>query len=85
MEIYNEQINDLLSPNTSRTAGSFVEKTTEEICINIDQVFSLIRMGDINRQMGITKSNERAAKAQIIFRIIIESFSYSGKPVEKIP
>lgn len=36
VEIYNEQINDLLSPNISKQAGSFFDKVTEEICINID-------------------------------------------------
>lgn len=36
LEIFNEQINDLLAPNLSKAGGSFVEKVTEEICMNID-------------------------------------------------
>jgi hypothetical protein len=34
-------------------------------------------MGDINRQMGINKPNERSAKAHLIYKISIESFTYS--------
>lgn len=44
--------------------------------MNIDQISSLIRMGDINRQLG-AKVAERGAKATTILRIVIESFSYS--------
>lgn len=73
IEIFNEHINDLLSPNTQRSTGNNFDKVTEEICINIDQVFSLQRMGDINRQIGITKNSDRNARANIIFRIIIEA------------
>ena len=82
VEIYNEQVNDLLSPNTSRAAGSFVERTTEEVCINIDQIFSLIRMGDINRQIG-SKSTERQANSHIVVRLIIESFTYPSPVIAK--
>lgn len=42
-------------------------------------------MGDINRQIGSIRTNDRAAKATIIFRIIIESFSYSDPATEKLP
>ncbi|CDW76706.1 centromeric protein [Stylonychia lemnae] len=73
-EIYNEQINDLLSPNTLRTNGSNIDKVTEEACINIDQIISLVRMGDINRQLGTTKNNDRNSKAHVIFRIIVETY-----------
>lgn len=57
-------------------AGGVQDKVTEEICMNIDQITSLIRMGDINRQLG-AKVAERAAKATTVLRIVIESFSYS--------
>lgn len=46
--------------------------------MNIDQIYSMIRMGDINRQIGSAKALERASKSHIIFRIIVESFSYNG-------
>ena len=61
----------------TRAAGSYLEKVTEEVCTNIDQIFSLIRMGDINRQIGVNKAVERASKATIIFKVTIESFTYS--------
>jgi len=81
IEIYNEQVNDLLSPNKSQTtSSSFVERVSEEVITNIDQIFQLVRMGDINRQMGITKTNDRSQKAHVIYRLSIESFTYSENP-----
>jgi centromeric protein E len=74
LEIYNEQINDLLSPNTQRMNGSNLDKVTEEVCINIDQIISLVRMGDINRSIGTTKNLDRTSRAHIIFRIIVETY-----------
>lgn len=74
-EVLNEQINDLLAPNVAK-AGGVQDKVTEEICMNIDQIISLIRMGDINRSLG-AKVAERGAKATTVLRIVIESFSYS--------
>ena len=49
-------------------------KLTEEICINIDQIFSLMRMGDINRQIGTGRGSDRSARATTIFRVIVEKF-----------
>lgn len=74
-EVLNEQINDLLAPNVAK-AGGVQDKVTEEICMNIDQIISLIRMGDINRSLG-AKVAERGAKATTVLKIVIESFSYS--------
>ena len=37
-------------------------------------------MGDINRSMGVTKTNDRSSKAHIIYRLVIESFTYSEDP-----
>ncbi len=84
LEIYNEQINDLLQPSVTRSAGSYIEKVTEEVCTNIDQIFSLIRMGDINRQIGVNKAVERASKATIIFKVTIESFTYSEQTKSQV-
>ena len=69
-------MNDLLAPNIAKAGGN-TEKLTEETCVNIDQITSLIRMGDINRQLGATRVNERAEKATTILRIVVESFSYN--------
>ena len=33
--------------------------------------------------MGITKANERSSKAHIIYRLSIESFTYSENPSEQ--
>ena len=36
LEIYNEQLNDLLSPTSFKKGDSDYDKFTEEICINMD-------------------------------------------------
>lgn len=51
-DIFNENLIDLLT-SPSAAAGK-EESITEEVCMNVDQILSLIRMGDINRQIGTT-------------------------------
>ncbi|TNV84163.1 hypothetical protein FGO68_gene16360 [Halteria grandinella] len=71
LDIFNETLIDLLSSSTK--TGSVDEKISEEVCMNVDQIISLIRMGDINRQIGTTRTNERVSKSHTILQIKIES------------
>jgi len=59
-----------------------LEKITEEVCINIDQILSLLRMGDINRQLGTEKGTERSSKSHLIFRISIETIDLDQSEVK---
>jgi len=79
MEIYNEEINDLLVENQklqiheSLKHGVFVSRLKEEIVNNAEQVLDLIKAGEVNKHFGETNMNERSSRSHTIFRMMIES------------
>ncbi|KAK8949239.1 Kinesin-like protein NACK2 [Platanthera zijinensis] len=80
MEIYNEEINDLLSLvnqklpiHESLERGVYVAGLREEIVNNADQVLDLIKLGEANRHVGETNMNVRSSRSHTIFRMVIES------------
>ncbi|XP_047168850.1 kinesin-like protein KIN-7N [Vigna umbellata] len=80
MEIYNEEINDLLvvenqklQIHESLERGVFVSGLKEEIVNNAEQVLNLIKAGEVNRHFGETNMNVRSSRSHTIFRMVIES------------
>ncbi|XP_010273488.1 PREDICTED: kinesin-like protein KIN-7N isoform X2 [Nelumbo nucifera] len=80
MEIYNEEINDLLAPENQKLQvheslerGIFVAGLREEIVNNTEQVIKLIELGEVNRHFGQTNMNARSSRSHTIFRMVIES------------
>ncbi|KMZ64613.1 Kinesin-like protein [Zostera marina] len=80
MEIYNEEINDLLSLGSERLPiheslerGIYVSGLREDIVNCSDQVLQLIKLGEANRRFGETNMNARSSRSHTIFRMIIES------------
>ncbi|KAJ3016780.1 NADH-ubiquinone oxidoreductase chain 1 [Thoreauomyces humboldtii] len=80
MEIYNETIRDLLSPDQidlriheDRKRGVFVSPLKEEIVTSPKQVMRIIRKGEENRHFGATDYNEHSSRSHTIFQMIIES------------
>nr|KYP46210.1 Centromere-associated protein E [Cajanus cajan] len=80
MEIYNEEINDLLvvenqklQIHESLERGVFVAGLKEEIVNNAEQVLDLIKAGEVNRHFGETNMNVRSSRSHTIFRMVIES------------
>ncbi|KAJ0980354.1 hypothetical protein J5N97_008609 [Dioscorea zingiberensis] len=80
MEIYNEEINDLLvlgnqklPIHESLERGVYVAGLREEIVNNTDQVLELIKLGETNRHFGETNMNARSSRSHTIFRMVIES------------
>ncbi|KAL2574707.1 hypothetical protein AAZV13_17G202700 [Glycine max] len=80
MEIYNEEINDLLvvenqklQIHESLERGVFVAGLKEEIVNNAEQVLNLIKAGEVNRHFGETNMNVRSSRSHTIFRMVIES------------
>ncbi|KAL5988290.1 hypothetical protein ACLOJK_036053 [Asimina triloba] len=80
MEIYNEEINDLLAPENhklqiheSLDRGIFVAGLREEIVNSAEQVLRLIELGEVNRHFGQTNMNIRSSRSHTIFRMVIES------------
>ncbi|XP_023769531.2 kinesin-like protein KIN-7O isoform X1 [Lactuca sativa] len=80
MEIYNEEINDLLAPEHRRLQihesierGIFVAGLKEEIVTSPKQVLEFMDFGEAHRHIGETNMNLHSSRSHTIFRMIIES------------
>ncbi|KVH91733.1 Kinesin, motor domain-containing protein [Cynara cardunculus var. scolymus] len=80
MEIYNEEINDLLAPehrklqiHESIERGIFVAGLREEIVTSAKQVLEFMEFGEAHRHIGETNMNLHSSRSHTIFRMIIES------------
>ncbi|KAK4281942.1 hypothetical protein QN277_013382 [Acacia crassicarpa] len=80
MEIYNEEINDLLVPEHRKLQihenlerGIYVAGLREEIVASPEQVLELMEFGESHRHIGETNMNLYSSRSHTIFRMIIES------------
>lgn len=82
LELYNETIIDLLSPEAGRELSISEGRKKGEIIINgltecavrtEDEVRKLIRLGEERRKVGGTDWNQRSSRSHCVFRIVIES------------
>ncbi|CAM6007910.1 unnamed protein product [Sphagnum balticum] len=80
MEIYNEEIKDLLSTDNrklqiheSLERGVFVAGLREEIVDSVEQVLGLLESGEAQRHFGETNMNMYSSRSHTIFRMVIES------------
>lgn len=80
LEIYNEQIRDLLQPDATdlriledKRRGVYVSPLKEEIVTSAKQVLQVIQRGEINRHTGSTDYNEYSSRSHTIFQMVIES------------
>ncbi|XP_074590963.1 kinesin-like protein KIN-7L [Curcuma longa] len=80
MEIYNEEINDLLTLGNQKLPiheslerGIYVAGLREEIVNSSEQVIELLKLGEENRHFGETNMNARSSRSHTIFRMVIES------------
>ena len=80
LEIYNEEIRDLLAPSATKPLsiredpqrGVFVP-SHEEIVTDMGVLLQLLFQGDKARSFASTAMNERSSRSHTIFRITIES------------
>ncbi|KAJ4706756.1 Kinesin-like protein [Melia azedarach] len=80
MEIYNEDINDLLAPEHRKLQihenlerGIYVAGLREEIVASPQQVLDFMEFGESHRHFGETNMNLYSSRSHTIFRMIIES------------
>ncbi|KAG0275586.1 hypothetical protein BGZ95_008613 [Linnemannia exigua] len=80
LEIYNESIRDLLSPEAidlkiheDRKRGVYVSPLKEEIVTTPSQVMRIIQRGDYQRHTSSTDYNVHSSRSHSIFQIVIES------------
>ena len=80
LEIYQEQVNDLLDPNPQNLQlredlkrGVYVEGLIEESVNNIYDTYELLRIGTLNRHVGSTSMNKESSRSHSVFTLVIES------------
>ncbi|KAL5538433.1 hypothetical protein UlMin_042978 [Ulmus minor] len=80
LEIYNEQITDLLEPSSTNLQlredlkkGVYVENLTEYDVRNVDDVVKLLLQGAANRKVAATHMNCESSRSHSVFTCIIES------------
>ncbi|KAF9418553.1 hypothetical protein BGZ94_009672, partial [Podila epigama] len=80
MEIYNESIRDLLSPEAidlriheDKRRGVYVSPLKEEIVTTPMQVMRIIERGDYQRHVSSTDFNAHSSRSHSIFQITVES------------
>jgi len=79
LEIYREQITDLLDPNNTglqvredANRGIYVEKLNEPTVTTLEEAFEVLRKGLAQRRTGATHMNERSSRSHAMFAISIE-------------
>ncbi|XP_019431563.1 PREDICTED: kinesin-like protein KIN-12B [Lupinus angustifolius] len=80
LEIYNEQITDLLDPNQRNLpiredvkSGVYVENLTEEHVCTMKDVLWLLIKGLSNRRVGATSINSESSRSHTVFTCVVES------------
>ncbi|KAJ3359135.1 hypothetical protein GGF32_009582 [Allomyces javanicus] len=80
LEIYNETIRDLLSPETTdlrihedKRRGVYVSPLKEDIVTHPSQVMRAIHRGEANRHISETDYNEHSSRSHTLFQMVIES------------
>ncbi|KAK1406964.1 hypothetical protein QVD17_38574 [Tagetes erecta] len=81
LEIYNEQIGDLLDPTQRNLEikddakhGFYVENLTEEYVMGYEDVTQILIKGLSNRKIGATSINSKSSRSHIVFTCVIESW-----------
>lgn len=80
LEVYNESVNDLLNKSgqnlviqEDKKNGMTILGLTEEFCTSLDEIYSLLYIGESNKQFAATNLNMKSSRSHCIFRISIES------------
>jgi hypothetical protein len=76
-QLYNEEVNDLLSPGSlrlpiheGRDGVVFVGGLREEVVTSAASTLKFLHAGEDNRHVGATKMNERSSRSHTIFRMV---------------
>ncbi|KAH8270326.1 hypothetical protein KR018_008024 [Drosophila ironensis] len=81
MEIYNEEVRDLLGKDVGKSLevkerpdiGVFVKDLSGYVVHNADDLENIMRLGNKNRAVGATKMNQESSRSHAIFSITVES------------
>ncbi|XP_024385375.1 kinesin-like protein KIN-12A isoform X2 [Physcomitrium patens] len=82
LEIYNEQITDLLEPSQKNLmiredtkTGVYVENLSEEFVSSVQEVTRVLVKGLANRRVSATSMNSESSRSHCVFTCVIESRS----------
>jgi len=85
MQIYNENVNDLITPanknleiRESISNGIYVNRLTEKDVASANEVLEYLRKGDEVRNVAETKLNEASSRSHTVFRINLQSQPKAG-------
>lgn len=80
LEIYNEQITDLLDPSSTNLMlredmkkGVYVENLSEFEVQTVGDILKLLTQGSLNRKVAATNMNRESSRSHSVFTCIIES------------
>ncbi|OMO83693.1 hypothetical protein CCACVL1_11279 [Corchorus capsularis] len=81
LEVYNEQIGDLLDPTQRNLEikddpknGLYVENLTEEYVSSYEDVTQILIKGLSSRKVGATTVNSKSSRSHIVFTFVLESW-----------
>ncbi len=80
LEIYNEEVRDLLAKDQSQhlevkerpDIGVYVKDLSSVVCHSADDMERIMTLGNRNRSTGATNMNEHSSRSHAIFSITIE-------------
>lgn len=80
LEIYMEELRDLLKPNSTKSLelreheqmGVYVPNLHSVLCKNVEEMVNVMTQGNKNRTTGKTNMNEHSSRSHAIFMIKIE-------------
>ncbi|KAL2634283.1 hypothetical protein R1flu_005762 [Riccia fluitans] len=80
LQIYNEQVSDLLDPaalnltiHEDAKAGMYVEGLQEVVVPTAEATYGVFRRGSENRHVGMTAMNMESSRSHSVFTVVVES------------
>mmetsp|Transcript_29878 Transcript_29878/g.60642 ORF Transcript_29878/g.60642 Transcript_29878/m.60642 type:complete len:426 (+) Transcript_29878:227-1504(+) len=91
-EIYNEEIRDLLSSDSSKMlelkeapdTGVYVKDLTSKICKSVNEISAVLESGHKNRSVGATLMNQVSSRSHAVFTVVIECCTVDDSGAEHI-
>lgn len=92
MEIYNEEVRDLLAKEMKKSLevkeradiGVYVKDLSGYVVNNADDLDNIMKLGNKNRATGATKMNVESSRSHAIFSITVESSESDDKGAEHV-
>ncbi|KAL3693895.1 hypothetical protein R1sor_007546 [Riccia sorocarpa] len=80
LQIYNEQVSDLLDPaslnltiHEDAKSGMYVEGLQEVVVSTAEATYGVFRRGSENRHVGMTAMNMESSRSHSVFTVVVES------------